>query len=105
LFPGATFTADFRFLTKEQQKAVEKSFRRQCAQSQSADLARLHRGWFMVDDVIGRHENIPYALALNDDPASKASRFSNITNLMAVRYAIRFGARSSSASAMAQRSR
>lgn len=71
LFPGATFTADFRLLTKEQQKAVEKA---SGVNVRNPNL-RIWRvstgGWFMVDDVIGRHENIPYALALNDDASVK----------------------------------
>jgi len=71
LFPDAEFTADFRVMTAEQEKAIEKA----CGIDVRNKNVRAWRvstgGWFILDEVIGRHENIPYALALNADGSVK----------------------------------
>jgi len=71
LFPGASFTGDFRVLTKEQKNAVEKASGVYVRNSNLRIWRVSTGGWFIVDEVIGRHENIPYALALNADGSVK----------------------------------
>lgn len=71
MFPGASFTADFRTLTNDQVRAIERD----------ADVDVLNRdlkiwrvstgGWFIADEVVGKHEFIPFALALDQDGAVK----------------------------------
>ena len=65
IFPGATLTPDERKLTEAQRKAVETA---------SGVTGRLREfklwrveggGWFIVDEVIGKHEFITYALGLD----------------------------------------
>jgi FMN-binding domain len=69
LFPGATFTADFRTLTAEQVRAIERT---SDVNVLTRDL-RVWRvsggGWLIVDQVVGKHEFIPFALALDPDGA------------------------------------
>lgn len=69
-FPGgAAFTPADVTLTKEQMKALEKMSgvrvrldrQRVWKASQGGQFA----GWFIVDEVLGKHEFITYALALN----------------------------------------
>jgi len=65
MFPGATVTPDFRKLTDDQVRAIEKA----------SDVNVLTRelkvwrvstgGWFIADEVVGKHEYIPFALALD----------------------------------------
>jgi len=71
LFPGADLTADFRLLTNAQEKAIEKASGVR-VRNRNLRVWRVSTGgWFIVDDVVGRHENIPYALALNADGSVK----------------------------------
>ena len=71
LFPGATFRSDTRTLTEDQVKAI--------AHASGVDVRnRLLKvwcvstgGWFIVDEVVGKHEYIPFALALDDKGAVK----------------------------------
>ncbi len=67
MFPGETLKPDFHELTPEQVGAIRK-------QSGEAPLSRSLRawrasrgGWFIVDEVVGKHEFIAFALGL--DPA------------------------------------
>jgi len=67
MFPGAVLTADFRTLTDAQVDAIEKA----------SDVNVRHRtlqvwrvstgGWFIADEVVGKHDFIPFALALSAD--------------------------------------
>ena len=72
MFPGAGFTPDFRTLSKEQAAAIEKA---SGVSVRSRDL-RLWRvsmgGWFIADEVVGKHEFIPFALALDGAGAVKS---------------------------------
>lgn len=71
LFPGAPLTNDFRTLTDDQVKAIEKA----------SDVDVRHRslqvwrastgGWFIADEVVGKHDFIPFALGLNADGSVK----------------------------------
>lgn len=70
IFPGAALTPAAVALTSEQRKAIEKA----------SDL-RLRTdpkvwrvaggGWFIVDEVLGKHEFITYAVGLNANGAVK----------------------------------
>jgi Na+-translocating ferredoxin:NAD+ oxidoreductase RnfG subunit len=69
MFPGATFTAAPRTLTKEQAAAIEKvsgvNARDRTVKAWQVSTG----GWFIVDEVVGKHEFIPFALALGADGA------------------------------------
>jgi hypothetical protein len=72
MFPGATFTPQFRELTPEQASAIERA----SGVSVGNRNLRIWRvstgGWFIVDEVVGKHEYIPFALALDDDGGVKS---------------------------------
>jgi Na+-translocating ferredoxin:NAD+ oxidoreductase RnfG subunit len=72
MFPGASVTADFRALTDTQVKAIERD-------SDVNVLTRSLRawrvstgGWFIADQVVGKHEFITFALALDVDGTVKS---------------------------------
>jgi Na+-translocating ferredoxin:NAD+ oxidoreductase RnfG subunit len=71
MFPGATFTADFRNLTDEQAKAIEKdagvNVRNRAVKAWRASSG----GWFIADEVVGKHEFIIFAVALDAEGAVK----------------------------------
>jgi len=65
IFPGASFTSLNLVLTPDQQKNIES---RSGVRVRSRDLKvwKVSRGgWFIVDQVLGKHEYITYALGLN----------------------------------------
>jgi FMN-binding domain len=72
MFPSASFTPDFLTLTPEQMKAIEKA----CdVNVLSADLKAWKvsgGGWFIADQVVGKHEFIPFALTIDAQGAVKA---------------------------------
>src|SRR5262249_35028904 len=72
IFPGAAFTPADVMLTEAQAAAVAQ---------RSGVRARLREqrvwrvaggGWFIVDEVVGKHEFITYALGLNSDGSVRA---------------------------------
>jgi len=72
MFPGATFQPDTRTLTNEQAKAIEHASGVN-VRSRQLKLWRVSTGgWFIVDEVVGKHEFIPFALGLDDSGALKA---------------------------------
>jgi Na+-translocating ferredoxin:NAD+ oxidoreductase RnfG subunit len=71
LFPGATFQADSRTLTDEQVKAIEHSSGVSVRNRQLKAWRASTGGWFIVDEVVGKHEFIPYAVALSEEGAVK----------------------------------
>jgi hypothetical protein len=72
MFPGATFQPDTRTLTNEQAKAIERASGVN-VRSRQLKLWRVSTGgWFIVDEVVGKHEFIPFALGLDDSGALKA---------------------------------
>ena len=72
MFPGAAFTADFRMLTNEQAAAIRKTSGVN-VRSRNLKVWRVSTGdWFIADDVVGKHEYIPFALALNADGSVKS---------------------------------
>jgi len=71
MFPGATFAADARTLTKDQVRAIEKASDVN-VRNTTLQLWRVSTGgWFIVDEVVGKHDFIPFALALNADGSVK----------------------------------
>jgi hypothetical protein len=72
MFPGASFTADFRTLTDEQIKAIERA---SDVDVRHTTLRVWHvstGGWFIADEVVGKHDFIPFALALKVDGSVKS---------------------------------
>ena len=65
MFPGATFTESFHQITDAQAKAIEEdadvNVRDRTLKAWKASTG----GWFILDEVIGKHEFIPIALAID----------------------------------------
>ena len=72
MFPGASFTPDFLTLTPEQMKAIEKASDVNVLTPQLKAWKVSSGGWFIADQVVGKHEFIPFALALDAQGAVKA---------------------------------
>lgn len=71
MFPGATFTADFRALTGAQVSAIEKASNANVLDRQLRAWKASTGGWFIADQVVGKHDFIPFALALDESGAVK----------------------------------
>jgi Na+-translocating ferredoxin:NAD+ oxidoreductase RnfG subunit len=76
-FPeGADFASADVTLTREQKKAIEKSgggrVRLETQRVWKATKNGQFAGWFFVDEIIGKHEFITYALALNANGTVKS---------------------------------
>ena len=71
LFPGATLQPQPRTLTEEQVKAIEHASGVHVLTKQLKVWRVSAGGWFIVDEVVGKHEYIPFALALDDKGAVK----------------------------------
>jgi Na+-translocating ferredoxin:NAD+ oxidoreductase RnfG subunit len=65
MFPGASFTPDFRTLTSEQVSAIEKSSDTNVLNKQLKVWKVSTGGWFIADEVVGKHEFIPFAVAID----------------------------------------
>ena len=71
MFPDATFTPDFRMLTDQQVSAIQKESAIKVP-SRNLQVWRVSSGgWFMVDQVIGKHEFIPFAVGLDAEGSVK----------------------------------
>jgi len=72
MFPAATFTAEFRTLSDAQAEAIEKA----SGVNVRHRTLRVWRvstgGWFIADEVVGKHDFIPFALALDSDGSVKS---------------------------------
>lgn len=66
LFPGATFQPAPRTLTDEQARAIARASGVDVRSRQLKAWRASTGGWFLVDEVVGKHEYIPFALALDD---------------------------------------
>ena len=67
LFPGAEFVADNRAILPAQEREIER-VSGVSVRNRTLNLWRVSTGgWFIVDQVIGRHDNIPYAIGLEAD--------------------------------------
>ena len=72
MFPGATFTPEFRELTRERMSAIEKASGVN-VRSRTFQLWRVSTGgWFIADEVVGKHDFIPFALGLDAGGAVKS---------------------------------
>ena len=71
LFPGATFHAQPQILTEDQVKAIEHACGVHVLSKQLKVWRASTGGWFIVDEVVGKHEYIPFAMALDEKGAVK----------------------------------
>ena len=72
MFPGASFTPQFRELSRDQAAAIEK-MSGVSVRNRTLRIWRVSSGgWFIADEVLGKHEYIPFALGLEDTGAVKA---------------------------------
>jgi hypothetical protein len=71
MFPNASFTPDFRTLTRAQVSAIESASDTNVLNSQVKMWKVSTGGWFIVDQVVGKHDFIPFALALDENGAVK----------------------------------
>jgi len=71
MFPGATFTSVPVTLTPEQMKAIEKDSDVNVLSPQLKVWKSSTGGWFIADQVVGKHDFIPFAVALDEHGAVK----------------------------------
>ena len=71
IFPGKKLTPANVKLTGEQRKAIEKASGVRVRNPEQNIWKVEGGGWFAVDEVIGKHEFITYALGLNEDGSVK----------------------------------
>src|ERR1041385_6033223 len=71
IFPGQKLTPADVVLTEVQRKAIEKMSGVPVRSSEQKIWRAPAGGWFILDQVIGKHEFIPYALGLNGDGSVK----------------------------------
>lgn len=67
LCPGVSLAPTTIKLTAEQRKAIEKAAKVRVRQPEFKAWRTPDQGWFFVDQVIGKHEFITYALAIAAD--------------------------------------
>lgn len=67
IFPGKTFTAAPVKLSAAQRKMIEQESRVRVLHDEQRVWRVNGGGWLIVDEVIGKHEYITYALGLNTD--------------------------------------
>ena len=71
MFPGATFTPDFRTLTDAQASQIEKLSGENVRTKEIKIWKVSTGGWFIADEVVGKHEFIPTAFGINADGTFK----------------------------------
>ena len=71
LFPGATLQPTPQTLTDAQAKAIAHTSGVDVRSKQIKAWRASTGGWLIVDEVVGKHEYIPFALALDDNGAVK----------------------------------
>jgi len=71
MFPGATMTSAPVTLSDEQAKAIEKASGVNVLSRELKVWKASTGGWFIADQVVGKHEFIPFALALDAQGAVK----------------------------------
>ncbi len=69
IFPGKTFTAMPLTLNAEQRRTIEQQSRVRLLRDEQRIWRVSGGGWFIVDEVIGKHEYITYAVGLSADGA------------------------------------
>lgn len=65
MFPGKVLRADFRQLTADQFAAIRKASGESPLSKQLQAWRAPDGGWFIVDEVVGKHEFITYAVSLD----------------------------------------
>src|SRR5205807_8151256 len=71
IFPGKSFTAAPVKLTSVQRKAIEQASGVRVLHDEQQVWRVSGGGWFIVDEVVGKHEFITYAAGLNLDGSVK----------------------------------
>jgi Na+-translocating ferredoxin:NAD+ oxidoreductase RnfG subunit len=71
MFPGETLTEDFRTLSDAQVALIEKASDANVGNKQLRAWRSSTGGWFIADQVVGKHDFIPFAVALDDSGAVK----------------------------------
>ena len=71
IFPGKSFTAAPVELTNVQRKAIEQASGVRVLHDQQQVWRVSGDGWFIVDEVVGKHEFITYAVGLSADGSVK----------------------------------
>ncbi|TAL63714.1 MAG: FMN-binding protein [Burkholderiaceae bacterium] len=71
MFPGAALTPAFVTLTPAQVKAIEDDCGVDVLNPQLKIWRASTGGWFIADEVVGKHDFIPFALALDEHGAVK----------------------------------
>lgn len=69
IFPGRSFTSAPVRLSAEQRKRIEQQSRVRLLRDEQRIWRVSGGGWFIVDEVIGKHEFITYAVGLSADGA------------------------------------
>jgi Na+-translocating ferredoxin:NAD+ oxidoreductase RnfG subunit len=65
MFPGAQFSPEFRTLTAAQAAAIEKASGTNVLNKQVKLWKVSTGGWFITDEVVGKHDFIPFALGID----------------------------------------
>ena len=71
IYPGKSFTAALVKLTSIQRKAIEQASGVRVLHDEQHVWRVSGGGWFIVDEVVGKHEFITYAAGLNADGSVK----------------------------------
>lgn len=71
IFPGKTLTAAPVQLTAPQRKAIEQASGGRVLKNEQSVWRVGGGGWFILDEVVGKHEFITYAVGLNADGSVK----------------------------------
>jgi Na+-transporting NADH:ubiquinone oxidoreductase subunit NqrC len=71
IFPGKSFTGAPVKLTAVQRKAIEQASGVRVLRDDQQVWRVSGGGWFVVDEVVGKHEFITYAVGLNSDGSVK----------------------------------
>jgi Na+-translocating ferredoxin:NAD+ oxidoreductase RnfG subunit len=71
MFPGATFTQDFKTLSKAQVKAIESASDTNVLNPEVKIWKVSTGGWFISDQVVGKHDFIPFALGIDEHGSVK----------------------------------
>jgi Na+-transporting NADH:ubiquinone oxidoreductase subunit C len=71
IFPGKSFAAAPIRLTSAQKKAIEKASSVRVLKDEQQVWRVNGGGWFIVDEVVGKHEFITYAVGLTNEGAVK----------------------------------
>src|SRR6266550_1864347 len=71
IFPGKSFTAAPVKLTSVQRKAIEQASGVRVLHDEQQVWRVSGGGWFIVDEVVGKHDFITYAVGFNTDGSVK----------------------------------